>query len=82
MNAGVYVQGIEQSVAITRLGPGTVLKHCPQHISYHWLLDWTNSEHEEVAHVLIKQAQSEETPNWFNLLLSGMNLMDLLKCEA
>ena len=64
-------QGLEQSVAITRLGPSVVLKCCPQNLSYHWLLDWRNPEHEEVALHLIKEAQGEDMQNWFNLLLSG-----------
>lgn len=62
---------MEQSVAISRLGPSNILKRCPQHLSLHWLLDWTNPEHEEVAHVLVKEAQGEDVQNWFNLLLSG-----------
>ena len=48
-------------------------------MSYHWLLDWGNPEHEEVAHTLIKEAQGEDVQNWFNLLLSGS--IQNLQCE-
>jgi hypothetical protein len=69
-------QGLEQNVAITRLGPSNVLQMSPEHKSYHWFLDCSSSEHETVAVTLIKDAQSDETgQNWHNLRLNGALLM-------
>lgn len=65
------MQGMEQNVFITRIGPGTILKLLGQHNSCNWFLDCTLPEHEEVAVQLVREAQSDDPQNWYNLKLSG-----------
>jgi hypothetical protein len=70
-SAAAHVQGLGQNVALTRLGPNTVVAACPRVLSYNWFLDCSNPEHNDVTHLLVKQALADETQNWFNLKLSG-----------
>jgi hypothetical protein len=58
-------------VAMTRLGPDTLLRSCPAAMSYNWFLDCSNPEHNAVAMTLVKEAQADELQNWYNLKLSG-----------
>eukprot|EP00892_Ulva_mutabilis_P003500 jgi/Ulvmu1/1521/UM011_0251.1 len=66
-----HMSGMEQNVFMVRLGPGSVWKLLGKHISCHWFLDYAITEHEEVAGHLVREAQAEDSQNWFNLKLSG-----------
>lgn len=76
------MQGMEQNVFMARLGPGAVLKVLGKHISCNWFLDCGIPEHEEVAVHLVREAQSEDLQNWFNLKLSGVSALRLLLLSA
>lgn len=76
---GAHVQGLGQNVALTRLGPNSVIAVCPHVLSYNWFLDCSNPEHNEVTHLLVKQALADESQNWFNLKLSGGETLALTR---
>ena len=65
------LQGLGQAVALTRLGPRTLLQACPKALNYNWFLDCSVPEHNEVALMLIREAQNDELQNWYNLKLTG-----------
>jgi hypothetical protein len=69
------LQGLAQGVAITRLGPRTLLQVCPKALSLNWFLDCSVPEHNDTVLLLIREAQSDEIQNWHNLKLTGASLL-------
>lgn len=61
---------VEQSILLFRLGPVTCFN--PEHLSMHWMLDVSNSMHEDIAKKLVKAALIDtELPNFWNIRLNG-----------
>ena len=56
---------------MNRLGPRTLLQACPKALNYNWFLDCSIPEHNEVTQMLIREAQGDDTQNWYNLKLTG-----------
>jgi hypothetical protein len=66
----MYVQCLEQSNLLQRLGPWRLFS--PAHASCHWVLDLSNPGHEEVAKKLVGLAVAGgELPNFWNIRLRG-----------
>jgi hypothetical protein len=66
----VYVQCLEQSNLLQRLGPWRLFSAA--HPSCHWVLDLSNPGHEEVAKKLVALAVAGgELPNFWNIRLRG-----------
>lgn len=64
------LKGLEQSIAILRLGPSVCFN--PKHPSMHWVLDVGNPAHEEVTKKLVYLAANDtELPNMWNIRLNG-----------
>ncbi|GMH36571.1 hypothetical protein BSKO_04439 [Bryopsis sp. KO-2023] len=61
---------LEQACLMNRLGPDNIFDL--KHASIHFVLDFTNSTHEETAKKLVQYAQQEtELPNFWNFKLMG-----------
>eukprot|EP00210_Caulerpa_lentillifera_P000859 g832.t1 len=61
---------VEQSILLFRLSPVTCFN--PNHLSLHWILDISNSIHEDIAKKLTKAALIDiELPNFWNIRLNG-----------
>ena len=64
---------LEQSCAVSRLGPAAVFN--PKHASHHWFLDLGNPGQEEVARKLVSMAVGGgELPNFWNIRLKGKGM--------